>query len=261
MQPSRCNFMSGLLRRCSSYVLAACSLAGCSGPDEDESQTLQDTDDPHSSSVMDASIPQSGEDGGAYPDASDDAGSSLGDASISKPNDRGAAFASVRANGTGCPPGSTDVSISPDGKRMVVHFASFEAAVDKNKSVDIKDCQLGIKLKSPKGFSFSVVDFLAHGYAYLAKGQTARQLTKYYFQGAPQQNQREARTELSGPFDDTYSFRDSVGVADAVWSPCGAERDLNIRMTLRLQNASNKTDGYINVETLYDIRFNWRYCK
>lgn len=178
-------------------------------------------------------------------------------------------FASIKPNGTGCPPGSADVSISGDGKTFTVTYSSYEATVDKNKTVDIKDCQLGIKLKSPSGLSYSVYDFYYQGYAFLANGQSAKQVAKYYFQGAPQANQREVSSNLQGPFDDTYTIKDTVGIADAVWSPCGAERDLNIRTTLRLQNSSSKkTDGYINiaatdgeVDTKLHFRLNWRSCK
>lgn len=256
----RCNFMTGIWKLRSSYVLAAGLLAACSNPDEDEPQMLRDTDDPGSVAMMDASVPQSDEDGGAYSDAASDAGSFLPDASTSKPRAPLIYIVSSKANGTGCPPGTTDVEISSDGKGLLVHFAAFEAVVDKNKTVDIKDCQLGIKVRSPEGISFSVLDFRFNGYASLAKGVTARLSTKLYFQGQPVANQRETRRDLVGPFDDTFTFRDTVGIADLVWSPCGVERDLNIRMTLRLQNAPSKKDGYINLESAHDLKLAWRAC-
>jgi hypothetical protein len=181
------------------------------------------------------------------------------------PNPSGAYFVSVRPNGTGCPRGTTSTSISPDGKTFTTTFSAFEAVVNRNQSLAVKDCQLAIKLKSPSGFSYTVTEFYYQGYAYLEQGQNARQIAKYYFQGAPVQSE-EARTELVGPYDDTYTFQDTVRTTDLVWSPCGVERDLNVRATLRLTNNGRK-DGYINLGTVdantdTKIRFklNWRRC-
>lgn len=181
------------------------------------------------------------------------------------PNPSGAFFVSVRPNGTGCPRGTTGTSISPDGKTFTTTFSAFEATVNKNQSVAVKDCQLAIKLKSPSGFSYTVTEFYYQGYAYLEKGQNARQIAAYYFQGNPVKAE-SARTELVGPYDDTYIFQDTVRTTDVVWSPCGAERDLNVRATLRLQN-SGKKDGYINLGTVdgstdTKIRFklSWKKC-
>jgi len=180
-------------------------------------------------------------------------------------NPSGAFFVSVKPNGTGCPRGTTSTSISPDGKTFTTTFSAFEAIVNKNQSIAVKDCQLAIKLKSPTGFSYTVTEFFYQGYAVLEKGQNARQIAKYYFQGAPVQAE-EARTELVGPFDDTYTFQDKVKTTDLVWSPCGVERDLNVRATLRLQNEGRK-DGYINLgvidantDTKIQFKLNWRKC-
>ena len=83
-------------------------------------------------------------------------------------------------------------------------------------------------------------------------------IAKYYFQGAPVQAQ-EARTELIGPYDDTYTFEDIVRTTDLVWSPCGVERDLNVRMTLRLTNGGRE-DGYINLGDDLRLTFAWKKC-
>jgi hypothetical protein len=177
----------------------------------------------------------------------------------------GAYFVSVKPNGTGCPRGTATTSISPDGKTFTTTFSAFEATVNKNQSIAVKDCQLAIKLRSPSGFSYTVTEFYYQGYAYLEKGQNARQIAKYYFQGAPVQAE-EARTELVGPYDDTYTFQDTVRTTDLVWSPCGTVRDLNVRATLRLQN-NGKKDGYINLGTIDSntdtkirLKLNWKRC-
>ena len=217
--------------------------------------------------MNDAGLPSidAGEGDAGEPDAAADGGNAMdggrkpnwtGEGDILNPS--GAFFVSVKPNGTGCPRGTTSTSIASDGKTFTTTFSEFEAIVNKNQTTAVKDCQLAIKLKSPSGFSFTVTEFFYEGYAYLEKGQKARQIAKYYFQGSPLQAE-EARTEIVGPYDDTYTFYDTVRTKDLIWSPCGVERDLNVRSTLRLTNGGKK-DGYINLTKALMMKLSWRKC-
>lgn len=189
---------------------------------------------------------------------------------VDVPNPNGAYFASVTANGSGCLPGTWEAAISPDGKAFTVTFSAYEAVVEPGKAFDIKDCNLGIDLRSPQGLSFSIGSFYYQGYTILDKaGMTATQTAKYYFQGNPVPA-KENRSALAGPFDDSYLFSDQIGIVDLVWSPCGATRRLNALTRLMVRNNSRKTgSGYTNtaaVDATVDtkIRFvfglNWRTC-
>src|SRR4051812_22208688 len=107
-------------------------------------------------------------------------------AGIGVPNPSGAYFAAVRANGSGCPKGSYDANISPDGQTFTVTFNAFEGSVEAGQSLAVKDCNLSIDLQSPQGLSFTVSSFLYQGYALLTEpGMSARQTAKYYFMGNP----------------------------------------------------------------------------
>ena len=185
------------------------------------------------------------------------------------PNPNGAYFASVTANGTGCRPGTWNTSISPDGQTFTTTFSEYFAEVTPKMSsnVAVKDCQLAIKLHSPSGLSYTVTQFFYQGYAFLEEGVSARQIAGYYFQGNPVASE-QIRAELKGPMDDTYLFEDKITTRDTVsqiWSPCGVDRDLNVKTLLRLQNTSPKRTGYINVSdvngsTKLVFRLNWRKC-
>jgi len=181
---------------------------------------------------------------------------------LKDPND--VYFAEVKANGTGCPKGTWNTELAADGKTFTTTFSAYEAEVNKLTAVSVKDCNLAIKLHSPQGLSYSVASFYYQGYAFLAKGQTARQTAQYYFQGDPV-NSGNARTDLKGPYDDDYLFEDNVGLKDTVWSPCGTSRDLNIVTRLRLQNSSPKQDGYANLSSVDGsaklvLKLAWRKC-
>ena len=81
------------------------------------------------------------------------------------PNPEGVYFAEVNANGTGCPAGTWETSLSPDGETFTTTFSAYEAIVDESKSIAVKDCLLAIKLHSPQGLSYSVSQFHYSGYS------------------------------------------------------------------------------------------------
>jgi hypothetical protein len=189
---------------------------------------------------------------------------------IDVPNPSGAYFASVTANGTGCLPGTWEAAISPDGKAFTVTFSAYEAVVEPGQAFSIKDCNIGIDLRSPQGLSYSVGSFYYQGYTLLDQpGMSVSQSAKYYFQGNPLPA-RENRSDLQGPYDNSYVFSDDIGIVDLVWSPCGATRRLNALTRLQVRNNSSKSgSGYTNtsaVDATVDTKFrfvfglNWRTC-
>ncbi|MET0339937.1 MAG: DUF4360 domain-containing protein [Polyangiales bacterium] len=177
----------------------------------------------------------------------------------------GSYFADVKANGTGCPPGSWQTDISKDGKTFTSTFDEFAVEVSSSKKISVKDCTLRITLHSPQGLSFAIQNFQYSGYALLGKDVKARHVATYYFQGQADDG-GEASTDLVGPKDETYVFADDIATPELVWSECGKERNLNVRSTLRLQNADPATDGYFNLaavdgRTKLSFKLAWKTCK
>jgi hypothetical protein len=171
-----------------------------------------------------------------------------GNAGGSLRDPRGAFFADVTANGTGCPAGTWETNLSSDGQTFTTTFSAYETSVDRRTSVSVKDCQLTVKLRSPAGRSYSIQSFHYQGYAFLERGVSGRQMADYYFQGDPTTGD-SARTDLSGPYDRPYLFSDDVAVAN-VWSPCGLERNLNIATRIRLTNNDSGRSGYMNMSSV-----------
>jgi Domain of unknown function (DUF4360) len=185
---------------------------------------------------------------------------------LTVPNPNGSYFASVTANGTGCPVGSWDASIAADGQTFTVRFSAYEASVNPGILLSVKDCQLAINLHSPQGLSYSVGEIFYSGYAFLDRaGMTGRQTAKYYFQGNPVASS-DGRSTLTGPKDDAYTFNDNVGIADLVWSKCGVDRNLNVQTRLTLQNDAAKSGtGYLNTSAVdgsisLKFRLFWKTC-
>jgi hypothetical protein len=182
------------------------------------------------------------------------------------PNPDGVYFASITANGTGCPRGTWEVNIDPAGETFTLTFSQYETMIDPGKLISIRDCQIGVKLHSPQGLSYSVSDFFYSGFAFLDRaGMLATQTAGYYFQGNPVVSV-SARTDLAGPFNDSYIFSDQIGIVDLVWSPCGTDRMLNIPTRLIAKNNTAKTGtGYLNTlavdgSVVLQFSLQWRTC-
>lgn len=187
---------------------------------------------------------------------------------VNVPNPSGAYFASVTANGSGCPAGTWGADISPDGKAFTLTFSRYEASVSPGQSFVVKDCTIAIDLRTPDGYSFAVSSFHYQGYALLDQaGMSAKQTAKYYFQGNPVPA-KEIRSDMVGPYDDSYVFSDDISVSDLVWSPCGATRRINAQTRLVLNNNPQTSgSGYLNttsvdgeVKTVFHFGLTWRQC-
>jgi hypothetical protein len=190
--------------------------------------------------------------------------SDVQEVTVQDPN--GVYFATITANGTGCPRGTWEVDIAPDGQTFTLTFSEYEVILNPGQVIKVKDCQIGVKLHSPQGLSYSISDFFYSGFAFLDKpGMTATQTAGYYFQGNPIDS-TSARTDLPGPFDADYVFTDQIGLPDLVWSPCGTDRMLNIPTRLIAKNNPAKTGtGYINtlaVDGSVQLTFTlqWKSC-
>ena len=173
-------------------------------------------------------------------------------------------FAEVTANGTGCPAGTWNTAISGDGQTFTATFNSYAAFVSPETGFAVKDCLLAIKLKSPEQLTYSVQSFRFSGYAYLQEGVTASQTATFYVQGNPG-NSIEARQDLNGPFNSAYNLNAEAELGRKLWSPCSAERSLNVQTRLRLRNGAERGTGYINMaaatgQAKLVARISWRRC-
>lgn len=164
----------------------------------------------------------------------------------------GPAFvASVTANGTGCPRGTWSTDIARDGESLVATFSRYEAEVDDGTRINFKDCNLSVRVHAQPDTSYSVASLRVQGYAYLEPGVRGFLTASYYFQGNPVPSlQNERRTDVTGPIDRSILFSDEPRPADAVWSPCGLERNLQVVTRIGLQKSQNKGAGYINLSSL-----------
>jgi hypothetical protein len=164
-------------------------------------------------------------------------------------------------NGSGCPLGTINTVFQPPGELPFgAEFTGLEINLAPNKSLDSKFCQLAMELIAPPGFSYAVSDIRFEGHAALEAGASVNLNALYYFSGVPQLPAGPPKT-LSGPFDDSFEFRQRVTTFDTnAWSPCGAKRDLNVRITMSTTNKSGAT-GYVGVGKLMVLELATRKCQ
>jgi hypothetical protein len=174
----------------------------------------------------------------------------------------------VTVNGSGCPPGSAAVAVSPDNTAFTVTYSEYLAQVGLGaRPTDFrKNCQLNVAVHVPSGFTFAIARADYRGFASLAAGATAMQRATYYFQGMPMSDYRTH--SFSGALEDNWQTSDETDIAALIYHPCGQLRNLNINTELRVNAGSSNpatttsflamdsTDG--DISTIY--HFHWEHC-
>ncbi len=179
-------------------------------------------------------------------------------------------YARVRSmtyNGTGCPVNSVASNISPDRQAFTAIFSEYVVEVGPGVPFNQKrkNCQLNLDLDFPSGWSYSLFTVDYRGYVALERGVKATQSASYYFQG--QGKTATLKTTMTGPIDENFSIRDTLGLEALVWSPCGAQRALNINSQVQADNSrASSKHGLITTDSIdgqlklvYGIK--WTRCR
>jgi hypothetical protein len=174
----------------------------------------------------------------------------------------------VSANGSGCPLGTADATVSPDNKAFTVTYSEFTAQVGAGaKPLDFrKNCQLALNVAVPQGYTFAIARTDYRGFAHLERGASATQSSTYYFQGEFQTHR--TRHDFTGPADGDWQRSDTIGISSLSFLPCGERRYLNVNTELRVNGGwsdrkkttsmltMDSTDG--NLDTVYHV--SWKKC-
>jgi hypothetical protein len=168
--------------------------------------------------------------------------------------------------GSGCPAGTVAENVSSDLKAFTLLFDSYIAEIGPGISAreNRKNCQVLVDLDFPGGWSYSIVDVDYRGYVSAERGVTATQASAYYFQG--QGATGRLTTDMRGPIDRDYQIRDTLGLNALVWSPCGAQRALNINSQVRLSSTNRRASGLITLDSIdgqvsHIYGLQWQRCR
>lgn len=171
-------------------------------------------------------------------------------------------------NGTGCPAGTAAVAVSPDNQAFTVTYSQYTAKVGIGAGpTDFRmNCQINLKVHVPQGFTYGIASADYRGFASLAKGATALERARYYFQGNSPTD--FADHTLKGPFGDDWQNTDSTEVGAIVYQPCGEFRNFNINTQLRVDAGTSdpkKTTSFITMDSTdgsitTTYHFAWKQC-
>jgi hypothetical protein len=169
----------------------------------------------------------------------------------------------LAANGSGCAPGTATVSANSDKTGFRIRYRDFLAEAGGNADVTDrrKNCQVGVQVAVPAGWTFAVAEADYRGRARLHSGATGLQKTNYYWQGSSDNNRTEET--FSGPFNGFWATQDVAPVL--VYAPCSAQKVLNINTELRVdagtssaKSSMSMTSSEGDVDTLFN--FSWTRC-
>jgi hypothetical protein len=169
---------------------------------------------------------------------------------------------SVTYAGTGCPPGSTTSSFSPDKQVVTSVFSAFVA--EKGPSGDPADrklnCLVMMNIHVPAGWSYSIESLDYRGFVALESSEVkASRQSLYLMSGNPVQVAPRAR--FTGPMDKDYTHSDVGPTKPGVWSPCGGGQILWMATQIEVNNAARPSQaGLLTVDSL-DTEIQWRRCQ
>lgn len=135
--------------------------------------------------------------------------------------------------GTGCPAGTTDFAITPDGQTLTILFDAYSADPGN------KTCNVAIPVHVPNGFQVSLMTADYRGFV-----EGSAELRRSYFfagQVGPSQS-----TSLNGGSGREYTERDNLVTTSNSFARCG--EDVNLRIQSRIRTKTNNSS--ISVDSL-----------
>ena len=232
-------------------ALAGFGVAGCDSEGEQDLGTSAQIE----CNGLDASVDGGAEVDGGAADGGDAGGPIVSiDSGLNEP-----VLTAVTANGTGCPAGTWTSEIMADETEALVRFSAFDLEVAPEITSSIKDCTIGLQVRGVPGRSYQIERVGLHGVNHLDEGVSARLETIRYIQGNPSVNDTW-QVELRGRTDEELSLESPD--SSELWSPCGLERAINVRVSGRLlNNASRQGSGLVSLDQAHAFRLVSRACE
>jgi hypothetical protein len=138
----------------------------------------------------------------------------------------------IAANGSGCAPGTASVVSNGDDTGFRVRYRDFVAEAGGSAGVveRRKNCQLGVLVNIPDGWTVAIASANYRGKAALRSGATALQRTSYYWQGSSATERKDAT--FTGPLNGLWTTWDVAPVL--TYAACGSQSVLNVNTELRI---------------------------
>ncbi len=149
------------------------------------------------------------------------------------PSNNSVYFQAPAIAGSGCPAGTTDFAITPDGQTLTILFDAFSA--DPGNVT----CNIAVPVHVPNGFQVSLMTADYRGFV---EG-SAELRRSYFFAGATGPS---LVTPLSSSSGKEYTQRDNLVTMSESFAKCG--QDVNLRINSRIRTKTNSSS--ISVDSL-----------
>lgn len=147
---------------------------------------------------------------------------------------------------------------------MDVSYSDYLAQVgpDAKPTDGRKNCQAGMRVKAPEGYSYGIVRTDYRGYMELAPGADGHLVAGYHHQGDSDTDRRAHEFGDEDGLSDYWNRSDVTEWENIVWSPCQQKRLFNVNTELRVdRGASSKEEtSYLTMEFMARFHWAWRRC-
>jgi hypothetical protein len=158
----------------------------------------------------------------------------------------------VYANGSGCPPGTGNAVVR---KGVIsIEFADFTASSGGDALDFRKNCQLGLNVRVPRGYTYAVSRVTVGGTGELGPGDTGSVGASLYFQGMS--HTVDHGREIKGPLNGKWHLDSRIGPKERIYHPCGAKRYLNVNLDVR----AGSGDGSVSIDGRLGLEFTRKKC-
>ncbi|MFM2319836.1 MAG: hypothetical protein RLZZ215_2457 [Pseudomonadota bacterium] len=153
--------------------------------------------------------------------------------SAAAPSNNSVYFQAPAIAGSGCPAGTTDFAITPDGQTLTILFDAYSADPGN------QTCNIAVPVHVPNGFQVSLMTADYRGFVE-GKAELRR---SYFFAGATGPS---LVTPMSSPSGREYTQRDNLVTMSESFARCG--QDVNLRINSRIRTKTNNSS--ISVDSL-----------
>lgn len=165
--------------------------------------------------------------------------------------------------GNGCPNGSYEVVLSPDGNELSVLFSNFTATTSESENSKFSSCNIAVPIEVPGGITVGLLGVDYRGLAYIPNKGTGM-ITREYFIAGRKGPQITSEIPVH---DEFYEFFYPDEVKSPAWTDCGDDITARSNTTIYVSKpADSPVDAIMSLlseDWDLSIMFHlmWDHCK
>lgn len=154
--------------------------------------------------------------------------------------------AEILTSGAGCPPGTTRIRLTDDGRAFELDFLDLAVFIDERASLATIDCVVTFRMKSRAGMSYAFGEATYRGTASLSAGMRAWLMSSAEFHRGPSWPMQR-KTALTGPYAGSFQHVPTLRLVDWAYTPCGQSSTFSVTTRLMGINTSGTGRGEISL--------------